>query len=78
MKKTMGYHESKPLAYLHDRTAVRSGAEIGLLRFRLRVSRGVSLGDFLVAPACPIENILYGANDVIPVKQDDYVLSFLI
>jgi len=36
-------------------TTVRSGAEIGLLRLGLSVSQGVSLGDFLLAPTCPIE-----------------------
>jgi len=38
-------------------TAVRSGAEIGLLSLRLSVSQGASLGDFLLAPACPIEKV---------------------
>ena len=36
-------------------TAVRCGAGIGLLSFRLSVSQGASLGDFLLAPACPLE-----------------------
>jgi len=38
-------------------TAVRSGAEIGLLSLRLSVSQGASLGDFLLAPVCPIEKV---------------------
>ena len=36
---------------------VRSGAEIGLQILSLSVSQGVSLGDFLLAPVCPIEKI---------------------
>ena len=36
---------------------VMSGAEIGLLSLRLSVSQGASLGDFLLAPACPIEKV---------------------
>jgi len=36
-------------------TAARSDAEIGLLSLRLKVSQGVSSGDFVLAPACPIE-----------------------
>jgi len=43
--------------YLHDRATVRSDAEIGLLSLRLSVSQGASLGDFLLAPACPIEKV---------------------
>ena len=42
---------------LHDRATVRSGAEIGLLSLRLSFSQGASLGDFLLAPACPIEKV---------------------
>jgi len=42
---------------LHDRATVRSGAEIGLLSLRLSVSQGASLGDFLLAPARPIEKV---------------------
>jgi len=42
---------------LHDRATVRSGAEISLLSLRLSVSQGASLGDFLLAPACPIEKV---------------------
>ena len=42
---------------LHNRATVRSGAEIGLLSLRLSVSQGASLGDFLLAPACPIEKV---------------------
>jgi len=42
---------------LHDRAIVRKGAEIGLLSLRLSVSQGASLGDFLLAPACPIEKV---------------------
>jgi len=38
-------------------TTVRSGAEIGLLSLRQSVSQGASLGDFLLAPACPIEKV---------------------
>jgi len=37
--------------------SVRSGAEVGLLSLRLSASPGLSLGDFLLAPACPIEKI---------------------
>ena len=40
-----------------DRTAVKSGEEISLLSLRLSVSQGTSLGDFLLAPACPIEKM---------------------
>jgi len=40
-----------------SRCPVRSGAEIGLLNLRLSVSQGASLGDFLLAPACPIEKV---------------------
>ena len=43
--------------YLNDRIAVRSGAETGLLSLRPTVSQGVSVGDFLLALACPIENV---------------------
>jgi len=42
-------------SYLHDRTTVRSGAKIGLLRVRLNATKGTSLGESLLAPACPIE-----------------------
>ena len=42
---------------LHDRATIRSGAEIGLLSLRLSVSQGAPLGDFLLAPACPIEKV---------------------
>jgi len=42
-------------SHLHDRTVVRSGAEIGLLSLALSVSRGVSLGDFPLAPMRPVE-----------------------
>ena len=38
-------------------SSVRSGAEIGLLNLRLSISQGASLGDFLLAPACPIEKV---------------------
>jgi len=44
---------------LHDRATVRSGAEIGLLSLRISVSQGASLGDFLLAPACPIEKVTH-------------------
>ena len=44
---------------LYDRATVRSGAEIGLLSLRLNVSQGASLGDFLLAPACPIEKVTH-------------------
>ena len=44
---------------LHDRATARSGAEIGLLSLRLSVSQGASLGDFLLAPACPIEKVTH-------------------
>ena len=36
---------------------VRSAAEIGLLSLKLSLSQGASLGDFLLAPACPIEKV---------------------
>jgi len=39
------------------RTAVRSGAEVGLLSLRLSVSQGVSLGDSRSAPTCSINNV---------------------
>ena len=39
------------------RCPARSGAEVGLLSLRLSVSQGSSLGDFLLAPACPIEKV---------------------
>jgi len=35
-------------------TAVRSGTEIDLQSIRLSVSQNASIGDFLLAPACPI------------------------
>jgi len=39
-------------------TGVRSGAEHGLLSLlRLSVYQDASLGDFLLAPACPIEKV---------------------
>jgi len=38
-------------------TTVRSGAEIGFLSLRLSVSQGASLGDFLLAPPCPVEKV---------------------
>jgi len=47
----------KSFSYLHDRTAVRSGAEIGLLTLRLSVFQGVLLRCFLLAPACPINKV---------------------
>jgi len=34
--------------------SVMSGVEIGLLSLRLSVSLSVSLGDFLLAPKCPV------------------------
>jgi len=37
--------------------SVRSGAEIDLLSLWFSVLKGASLGDFLLAPACPIEKI---------------------
>jgi len=50
-------HWASSSSYPHDRMAVRSGAEIGLLSVRLSVSQGASLGDFLLAPACLIEKV---------------------
>ena len=44
-------------SYLHYRTAVKSGAEIGPLTLRLSVSQGAPLGDIQFAPACPIEKV---------------------
>ena len=38
-------------------TAVRSGADIGLRSLRPSVSQDISLGDFLLAPAFPIEKV---------------------
>jgi len=43
--------------------SIRSGAEIDLLSLRLSVSQGASLGDFLLAPACPIEKAWEGHRD---------------
>jgi len=37
--------------------SVRSGVAVGLLSRRLSISQRVSLGDFLLAPACPIEEV---------------------
>ena len=34
-----------------------NGTEIGLLRLGLSVSQCASLGDFLLAPVCPIEKV---------------------
>ena len=45
------------LFYYNDKTAVKSGAESGLLSLRLSVSQGASLGDFLLASACPVEKV---------------------
>ena len=45
-------------------TGVRSGAEIGLLNRRLSVFQGASIGDFTLAPACPIEKgTLWGCSE---------------
>jgi len=38
-------------------TAVRGGVQIGLLSLRLSISQAASLGDFSLAPACPIEKV---------------------
>jgi len=46
-----------PSSHLHDRTAVMGGAQIGLLGLRLSVFQGLSLGDFLLAPSCPIKKV---------------------
>jgi len=43
------------LLCLYDRTAARSGAEIGLSCLRLSLSRDGSLGEFLLIPECPTE-----------------------
>ena len=51
------YYEVEQSFYLCDRAAVRSGVEIGLLSLRLSVSQSASLGDFLLAPVCPIEKV---------------------
>jgi len=59
----MGYQDSSvgralwAFFRVHDRATVRSGAEIGLLSLRLSVSQCASLGDFLLAPTCPIEKV---------------------
>jgi len=34
-----------------------SGAEIGLMNLRLSIFQPAPLGDFLLAPACPIEKV---------------------
>ena len=39
------------------KATVGSGAKISLLSLKLRISQGVSLGDFQLAPACPIEKV---------------------
>ena len=47
--------------HIHDITAVRNGAEIGLLSLRLSVSQGASV-DFLLAPTmqvAPLKDLLY-------------------
>jgi len=49
-------------SYPHGSSAARSRAEIGLLSLRLSVSQGASLGVVLLAPACPIENVRWGAQ----------------
>jgi len=38
-------------------TGVRSGADIGILSVRLSISQGMSLGDFLLAPAFVLEKV---------------------
>jgi len=38
--------------------SVSSGAESGPLSLRLGVAQGTSLGDLLLAPACPIEKVV--------------------
>ena len=45
------------LSPLYDGTAVNCSAEIGVLGLRFCVSRGASLGDFLLAPVYPIEKV---------------------
>jgi len=63
-------------------TSVRSGAESGLLSFRLSASQGASLGDFLLAPACPIEKVTLWVSFLVftpvddPVMDDGYERSF--
>jgi len=54
---TLSMTRTSSSSYLYDRAIVRSGAEIGLLSLTLSVSQGASLGDFLHAPACPIEKV---------------------
>jgi len=44
-------------SYLHDKTAVRRGAEISPLIPCLKVFPGASLGDVLLAIACPIQTV---------------------
>jgi len=53
----MSLYNASVSSYLYDRTIVRSGAEIGLLSLTLSVSQGASLGDFSLAPVCPIEKV---------------------
>jgi len=73
-----------PFSYFHDRTAVRSGAEIVLLRLRLNVSQGASLGDFLLAPVCPMEKVtlweglLYLTSGFVSGESSFYALPLLI
>ena len=44
-------------SYLHGRAAVKIGAEIGLLSFRLSVSQDASLGGFPLAPVWPMGKV---------------------
>jgi len=54
---TIGEKMAPSSSYLLGRTAVGSGAEIGLLSLKLSVSQNASFGDFLLAPTCPIEKV---------------------
>jgi len=51
------HEQSSCSSYLHDRTAVRCGAEIGLLSLRLSISQCAILGDFQLAPTCRIAKV---------------------
>ena len=44
-------------SYFHERTAAKSGAEIGPLSLWLSCSKSASLGDSLLAPTSPIEKV---------------------
>ena len=49
----------------------QGSAEISLLSLKLRVSQGAPIGDFLLAPACPIEKVTLweGGSEIDAVLQ---------